>query len=101
MAPRGFEMKNSEKGFGVALLLESFAGVVFVGVLASHMLSGHGKIAEMYDAVRFSPGNIVMMMDSRPALFNRYRHECDAGQILPDNACRRIKMAYEINGPVD
>lgn len=91
-------MKN-EKGFGTALLIESFAAVMFAGVMASHMVSGHGELGKIYDVTKFSSGNVVMMQDTRPALFNKYRAECERGQVLPDNACRAIRTAYEVNGP--
>lgn len=91
-------MKN-EKGFGTALLIEGFAGVIFAGMLAGHMLAGHGEVGKIYDIAKFSSGNVVVMQDSNPALFNRYRAECERGAILPDNACRTIRTAYEVNGP--
>lgn len=91
-------MKN-EKGFGTALLIEGFAAVIFAGTMAAHMVAGHGELGKIYDAARFSRGNLVMMMDSKPKLFNAYRAECNDGQTLPDNACQRIKTAYEVNGP--
>lgn len=92
-------MENRGKGFGTALLIESFAGVIFAGVMASHMLAGQGVMGQIYDKAKFSGGNVVMMMDTRPKLFKRYRAECERGQILPDNACQNIKTAYEVNGP--
>jgi hypothetical protein len=98
LAPRGFEMKN-ERGFGTALLLESFAAVVFAGVFASHVLAGQGTLGKAYDMQKFSGSNVVMMMDSRPRLFNRYHIECEQGKVLPDKACRTIRTAYEVNGP--
>ncbi len=92
-------MKNNERGFGAMLLLEGFAGVIVAGVMASHMLTGAGVMGKAYDMAKFSSGNVVMMMDTRPRLFNRYRAECENGEILPDEACRTIKTVYEVNGP--
>lgn len=93
-------MKN-ENGFGgLALLMEGFAAVIFAGVLASHMLAGQGELGQMYNTEKFSSSNLVLTMDSNPALFNRYRAECSQGDILPGNACRHIRLAYEVNGPV-
>ena len=92
-------MKN-EHGFGgLALMLEGFGAVIFAGVLASQMLAGQGKLGRIYNAEKFSSSNLVLMMDSKPALFNRYRVECSQGDILPDHACRHIRLAYEVNGP--
>ncbi|OCX76240.1 hypothetical protein A6M27_02855 [Acidithiobacillus thiooxidans] len=92
-------MKN-EHGFGgLALMLEGFGAVIFAGVLASQMLAGQGKLGQMYNTEKFSPSNLVLMMDSKPALFNRYHVECSQGDILPDHACRHIRLVYEVNGP--
>ena len=94
-------MKTNENGFaGLLMVGEVFAGVLFAGVLASHMLAGQDKIGEAYNQYRFSGGQLVLMMDNQPKLFNRYRAECRNGDILPDNACRKIATAYKLNGPM-
>lgn len=90
---------KTEKGFGTALLIESVAAVIFAGTMAAHMVAGHGELGKIYDASKFSGSNVVLMMDSKPKLFNEYRAECKNGAILPDDACQRIKTAYEVNGP--